>query len=111
MKSCLEARITAWGRVGCLSPPLDSSVSPPFACLTVLEARKNSKIPKRQSIPSFLPGSIFLWEGAFDVQVSAVELQSSEASIIQGDWFFHIGDGFTWSQEMKGSAETKPLFL
>lgn len=42
--------------------------------------------------------------------MSAVELQSSEASVIQGDRLFHIGDGFTWSQAMKGSAETKALF-
>lgn len=94
-------------RLGCLSPPWILQ-SLPFASLTVLEARK--KKFQKHSIHSFLPGSILLWEGALDVQVPAVELQSSEASVVQGDWLFHIGDGFTWSQEMKGSAEIKALF-
>lgn len=52
-----------------------------------------------------LPGPVLLRESILDVEVTAVELQGSEPSVVQGHRLLHVGDALTCSRNGRmGSA-------
>lgn len=52
-----------------------------------------------------LPGPVLLRESILDVEVTAVELQGSKPSVVQGHRLLHVGDALTCSQNRRmGSA-------